>query len=62
MTLQMLVATPEFGTQMTCNWVLGESEAAAKQNLAECMLRQIREEETTAKAAKQIRKGQDWRC
>ena len=52
MSLQMLMATPEFGTQMTCNWVLGESEAAAKQNLAECMLRQIREEETTAMAGK----------
>ena len=58
MSLQMLVSTPDFATQMTCNWVLGESEAAAKQNLAECMLRQIREEETKAKATKKRHAGQ----
>ena len=58
MSLNMLVATPEFSTQMTCNWKLGESEAAVKQNLAECMLRQILEEETTAKAPKKRHAGQ----
>ena len=58
MSLQMLVSTPDFSTQMTCNWELGQSEATAKQHLAECMLRQIREEETKAKATKKRHAGQ----
>ena len=52
MSMQMLVAAPDFATQMTCHWALGESEAAAKQNLAGSMMRQVREEEERAKAGK----------
>ena len=58
MCLQMLVVAPDFGTTMSCNWVLGESEAQAKQELAECMLIQIRDEEIAAEARNKKRAGQ----
>ena len=52
MSMQMLVAAPDFATQMTCHWALGESEAAAKQNLAWGMLRKVIVEEDRVKAGK----------
>ena len=58
--LQMLVATPVFSTKMQCNWELGESEGAMKQELAQAMLEQILENEATAaKAPKKRHAGQD---
>ena len=57
--LQMLVATPVFSTKMACNWQLGESEGAMKQELAQAMLEQILENEATAKAPKKRHAGQD---
>ena len=52
MSLKMVVGAPEFATQSTCQWALGESEGAAKQTLARSVLRQVREEEKNARARK----------